>query len=521
LQKKSIPKLLIPLKLAAVDLQKLEGDFMQAKNCLMSIWRWALMAGFALSIIACSKSDKNQGDKNQNGGVDGSGGELSYFTYDSFADWLKTEHPAYVRDVVYRLVLIRKSALDDFQFHEDLASRFFGPNLDQLVNSVAKVKFVAARGACPSSNHPAGDAAFYPDGTICLSYNAFKNFPLEVMFKKMLVMSMHEISHLRHFSEDEAVQWQLMFEGSLGKNTILAGNSDYETLHDELTTMASHTGVAFRMLLERGEDAKLYACQYLARAEEHAHRYYSVGSSLPRYLNKKAKDVVFNMAVLALSCGEMSEQEITHAIRPLLEAFATTFAAIEQFESPFCTGNICAGRRPFNPSPDYMLKLWNALGKSYTAGSPYSEPALQAACEVRDVATGRLVPLVWNDGSADIPLGNSPHRLSIGFWGLGYALEKYIVPVKLDHDGPFQLLDGDGFVATAMFWMNGVLQPDVSKKIHARVALMNGHDRSDGVNKLGLAEPDIPYFAFNPFFWGIRKEPTIERQFDIDCWLKE
>lgn len=490
---------------------------MQVKRFFILVSRWLMMVGIVLTLGACSKQSKQA-----SGGVDGSGGQLRYFEFDSFADWLKNEHPAYVRDVLHRLILVRKSGQDDFKFDEDLAAHFFGADPDQLMELAGKIKFVAVKGACPSSNHPSGDAAVYPDGSICFSYNAFKNFPIEVELAKLLILTLHEISHLRGFNEDDAVKWQLKFEPPWGfSGVILTGNSDYKAAHSELAAMSDKIGWALKSLLSREENAKRYACERLARADEHVQRYFLVDQALPHYLDKKAHNAVTAMGQLASNCWEMSEQEIARAIPPVLQAFSTAFIAFEQFESPFCTGNICAGRRPYNPNADYMLMAWSVLEKSYTAKAPYTKPSQRPVCEVHDVASSQIVPLEWKDGSANLPLGNSKHRLTIGFFSEDNSFDKSFLPVNLSHDGPFQLVEGQGFVASSMFGIDGILKPGSVEKIHARIALMDGHPNPDKKNQLGLAEPDISYFMFDPFLMGIRNKPTIENQFDIDCWLQK
>lgn len=476
----------------------------------------SLILAFILSTIFLACAPK----PTENGGVDGSGGLLPYFADESFRDWVERDHQYFVRDLIHRLLIIQKNSPTDLGY-DDLASRFLGNDEAELWQIVNSLSYFTADGPCPSKDNPNSDSSVdHLSKKVCFSYSAFKNLPFSHMETKLLAMTMHEIGHLRGFTEAEAVKWQLRFDGGrIGERAILVFNRNHREVVTTLHKFSDAIGSAIDALLRRDKTSRQEACEHFARAEERAQDFYSSTQLIPTYLKEQINEK-FQTPILDLryDCHTKTDRELAEIIDPLLNSIAEVQRNIENFESPFCHGNLCAFRRSAIPIDEKIIS-WNLKKKEFLAKKPYLVAVKgEVICSLKDLTDNREIPLSkegstrWETGSEVKPFLD---RLSIGEQFSGDVV------IELTHKGLVELIEADGFAA-AEFWMKGF----VAKGRHstARFAVLDPHQEKyrklPGESDFLAPEFELPYNVADPYLWIIKRAPSRIKEYLLDCWAK-
>lgn len=215
------------------------------------IWKTTILRAFlALTtfLSACQKADTHRSQSTHGqtvtageggGGVDGSGGN----THKSSKSEVQTAFDEVLKDLPGRLNQIYKNLrlvdkLYDDQYgggaHE-LMNDFISAVQDRvhtgpqpygvnLQNGQIKIKLQnsVCRGA---HEQTAGRAVGDIDhGAICISLERLKNVPPNVLHEEIFALLVHELSHLRGFSEEKAVRLQKLVASHPG--VYLPGNRD-------------------------------------------------------------------------------------------------------------------------------------------------------------------------------------------------------------------------------------------------------------------------------------------------------
>jgi hypothetical protein len=203
----------------------------------------------------------------------------------------------------------------------------------------------------------------------------------------------------------------------------------------------------------------------------------------------------------------------------------------EHYESPFCTGELCAGSRFFRYNPDEALLEWQAKKDLFSKQAPY--PAVdksQVVCQLTDLDEKKRVEMQSDtNGFLDLkplnaPLGdNATMGLNyLTYEGVHWAAGKgNDIIIELNHGGSVQLLESDGFTAN-LFSLRGVLVPGTADKASMRFALMDPTVKptkmEDGAQS---PQPDLPYFLRDSYGLPMRTSPAVLKTFQLDCELQK
>ncbi len=98
-------------------------------------WKKSLIAGISsLSLLSACQKSTEVGPAPQ-GGVDGSGGLVTYLDETSFSEWVSYDHTFYLRDLLFRLEKIKERSPEYYnEFPDDLANRFIGETPGEIQN---------------------------------------------------------------------------------------------------------------------------------------------------------------------------------------------------------------------------------------------------------------------------------------------------------------------------------------------------------------------------------------------------
>jgi hypothetical protein len=494
------------------------------------------VAGALLAMLSgCGDSKKAAPVAAAAGGVDGSGGKLSFIDGNSFEDWVVQEHKFYVRDLVHRLVQIRThtpTAMDSIGPESAaLASRFFGENPSDIQKLADSLTYYAVAGACPAANHVSSDASVSSDGRVCFSYRAFRNLSVRDAVPRLLAMTMHELSHLRGFNEAEATSWQLAFErGSLGRGTILTFNENYRLTKETLKKANGKVANALRALFTRREGAKAYACESLGQADDRLQDLLFFSYELPAYIRQDLTDSVRESILFAYaSCPRKSELEIASTLAPILRSLASVARKLERYESPLCTGELCVGTRVSTGELEEVLLEWTAKQDKFARGELYPRvDPKKVVCQLQDLTDQRAIELTENrHGYYDLEaieatddMDGPQAMLLVPPRGETEATQTEVV-IKLTHGGSVQLLSASGFVAHA-FALHGILVPGTQEKSTVRFAVMNPERNAPSHSESRLLPlTDPPYTVRDVYALSIRRAPTVIKEYELSCQLQQ
>jgi hypothetical protein len=493
-----------------------------------------LLAGlnaFVLIAMACllvSCKDVDQLKLAAAGGVDGSGGNLRIHNFDSFKNWVEVNHPSYVRDVIHRLVIIDQNYPDSFSNENEILKRFLGERPEKFEVMLKSVKYNIVSGTCQSNNHPESDSdsAVNNDKVICISYQAFKRFTSLEIIRKLISMTIHELSHIRGFDEADASKIQALFENDFANTfageTILVNNGTYERNRDMIGKVGKHLSNAMSALSSNSQRS---ACNSVLLAGSQAESYFIMMAQLP---NTMAMDILDSFMAPAYSltetCDNKTIEELKIIIPKLLKESIRINRMLEAYESPICTGSLCTRRRWVNQianTPEEMLLKWNLVKQDVGMTRPQTE-SKNIHCKLTNLTDHKEVKLVRED---DLSYEIEKDELEAkNFKRISIQKDdgiKSIANVSFQHYGFIQLMSANGFTDN---WetLNGFLQQDVNKEVSARFAIMNPNIvEYDTSGKYGdYTLPSLKaYNNFNPMFHAITSIPTIERNYELKCEL--
>jgi hypothetical protein len=484
-----------------------------------------------MQLIGCA-NPKDDSKKLPYGGVDGSGGNLSFFDQQSMQEWLVNEHPYYVRDLIHRLEQIRKNSPKDFdRIPNNLPLRFLGDSPGEVQKIADKVSYQIVSGSCLGTNGKWADASVSADGRICFSYRSFQNLSLEDLVRKLLTMTMHELSHLRGFSEEDATAWQLAFERTyLGAQTILTFNQIHRQNKDTLEKLTTKISWALDTLIDRKSDSKENACRYLAMADDRAFDLYrGLANSTPSFI----VDYIFAKVTRPLhqveeNCRKKSELELADRLASILGSLNGLALKIEAYESPICTGELCVGTR-FTKTRylgDVLLR-WQARKSEFVSGRPYSIANVDSVtCQLIDITDNKSVELKKNEqghynleGLYPSQAKENPISLIVAESIDSFSDCPVEVSVELSHRGDVQLLSGTGFSASSL-GIRGLLTPDTMRGISVQFAIMDPQTNPPSKrDDEAFSQNDLPYYFRDVYFHSIRRAPKILREFQLNCQL--
>ncbi len=207
---------------------------------------------FLLFLISCSSDsgDPSGITLKQKGGVDGSGGNLTKVSYKEFREVVTNQLPFLTQTLINRTqnylsyrgtdkLLVKelnnKPDIIDGEYTsiystipEYITQLFTSTNKFKLL--IKKISYHPKKGQCISDNHKdeMTDAAINSAGVICLSYDSFKGYEGTNLLRKLLVITMHEVTHYAGGDENEASEVQNFYDThKVGKNLILIGNQRF------------------------------------------------------------------------------------------------------------------------------------------------------------------------------------------------------------------------------------------------------------------------------------------------------
>lgn len=488
-----------------------------------------LVSVLSIGLTACKSNNNSQP---VTGGVDGSGGDLSYIVDESFQDWVTNDHHFYVRDLIHRLFLIQKNSPQDFGTQPKLASDFLSIGEDELQKLAASIRYQVVPSYCSSSNHGSSDAAVTPDGKICFSYLAFKNLGLQTFIPKLLSLTMHELAHLRNFSEADAQTWQLLFErGRLGKKTILSFNEDYRITRKMLSNIISDAVVFGEYIISTSESLNKSACVKLGGVQARVSDILFYYQNLPSYLRDELDREIIT-PFYGISCESDSKVMMMSKLEKILAGVNKIEQKIENFENPLCTGELCAfSRRRSKNDPKVFLAEWESKKQKFFSGTAYEKNRVSDVnCTLTNTNTGAVQKFETNaDNSEETYTSHDLSKIDNELSSLVIQPthiyedrelnEKQYTSISIEvmHGGPMNILESKGF-ASDRLWLNGVLvqKGDVTK---VKFAIMDSGKNSVpsevGPNPLG----DVPYYLSDATIQSFYLAPKLLRSYELECRL--
>ncbi len=269
-------------------------------------------------LMSCGVKEKYSSAKiaSAEGGVDGSGGNLTSFEKGSLDQWLREEHPFLVKETINRLLFLQENSPQDFEFMEGLPEKFLGNDPAVIWDLVNSAKYFV-KDQCFSTDHAGGrsDAAINEKGEICFSYSAFKNLSVHEMGLKLITMTMHELSHLRGFNEDSAEKWQTYFSASsrnkLGDLTVYFMNHDYLYFKKSLANYTTDIANAFVLTLNGKEQEDYGSCAYIQSATRKTIDIFQGDKFLPASMRLDwLENIIRPIVSIRGNCSKLSRPEL-------------------------------------------------------------------------------------------------------------------------------------------------------------------------------------------------------------------
>jgi hypothetical protein len=163
---------------------------------------WTLV--LTLAVTACDKKSENQG------GVDSSGGDLSFMPFDEFQGLAKEVFNSEVSHILYRISHLRTTSNEaDFQAPE---VGLLLQNYKDQPNILKSTKLIVSPGPCIGDGVHRDGSANIEDSSICVSYPAFKRLNKRAAYGSLGILMIHEISHLLGLNEEQCVSLQKVLE---------------------------------------------------------------------------------------------------------------------------------------------------------------------------------------------------------------------------------------------------------------------------------------------------------------------
>lgn len=464
-----------------------------------------------ITLISCKS---NSTEDQREGGVDGSGGLLPAWSKSGLQNWLKDDFPFELRDVVYRLELIKSRSPDALPFDQAMTDSLFGSTPGSLMNLVNSINIEVVDGYCQSVDHGgASDASVDQSGRVCISYIAFKNIPFETLYKKMISMIFHEVGHLRGFTEQEAVALQMKFDrGSLGEQTILTLNKDYRELREVFRRINSKLSLALVTLLKKSViNDRQESCDLINLAQDRYVEFYKYSRTLPKYLiNQIDEPYLKSLMSLGGYCDStsISDNELGEKLVDILSQSIRIEHELIEFESPMCDKKICANR--INYYSQMAIQEWNLFKNLNTQNLKDKEiDHSEVKCDVTDLKNGKTFDFVFPD--SDLTKDNQYLAIKgeVPGYTFGILLTKnspmhkfYLFEIVLFSQREISIVqDGAPVFQVDSSLIGGKLVPNLQEKVSTRIGIME-------------IEGNI---GFDPFFSPIRKKPTLSGEFEFKC----
>jgi hypothetical protein len=483
----------------------LKGELMKNTFALLLV-----MACLVLG--ACQKKSDNQ----PSGGVDGSGGDLSYWDDKDLESWIKLTHKSHVRDFVHRLFLVKENSPEDLGQYRDLTERFLGNDKDQLLAEIDKVSYKLVQGRCSSSDnngHKDSDGA-YSAGTICLSYQTFKNMSYESLVPKLIIMSLHELAHMRGFSEEDAVRWQLVFDGKwrLSKKILTWQNYEYKEVYDTLKSIDQSLSSTYSAVINKWEDSKIHACGNLTAAVKVSMEFSYLSQWTPNYIKHFIGDEIQQPLLSASgNCAKTNQVELLEKLNPIVNALITANRMMAQFDSPFCTGMFCLNSYP-SFSVIQMLKYEKVKSLVKKNKKPNPVKFDKIKCALTRLDDGAEVPLKItsdDDELRALAIANDPRFLDLKGVELQIMYDVFAdaTAVLINHSQTLAPLDDANDFVPRGFDLVGFFFSAEQKEISTRfVTIQERYAHAD-------------YLVYSSFNQTLTEAPPIISKYEARCSL--
>lgn len=444
-----------------------------------------------VSVLALMGCPANKSDSSPaSGGVDGSGGDLVKVSPQVFDEFLSQKHVYFVRDIVDRLYWIKEKSPRDFENSSGLAARFLSEDKSEMYKLIESLKYVSSTEGCLSQNdgeHRITDASI-SGNTVCLSYAAFKNFSISDMTNKLLILTMHEISHLRGFNETEAQKWQKQFEDYQTLSaTILTHKDGYDNLGKALEKISNNLGYGLMYFLNRDSEQNQLGCYSIISASEQAENILKGFGVVPGLLNEKLTNLYRLVAFLKYDCQSPAKGFEKKLVLKTVEAL-TQLDEINDlartYESRFCYEYSCSQSYYDTSTPKAPLLVWYSLRDFYLHDRSYEvTPIKDIKCEIYSFKDQQTEPISFNytqysdgyvTGSSTVENYGDGRELTVrvSYQGINVLPMKSKGPVLIEvsYNGNEKIVKSNNFVV-AGFGLLGVLQKGLHEKAEVHFAL--------------------------------------------------
>jgi hypothetical protein len=458
-----------------------------------------LLCGFGFT-LACSS---------QSGGVDGSGGNLRKIEYSAYSSYVTQFHRFFVKDVAFRIALIAENSPEDFFLNTERWLQFIGNDLDEFVELVDRVKFVPRKDWCESVDHPEGvsDAAINSKNEVCLSYPAFQNFDHMDFIRKAVILTFHELAHLRGFDEvfAKSIQADLEGEVGLGSKVLLVNSDQHERFWGSFREFSNFSAQALVEIVNtESSTVPAKACSYLG-----ASLIQSLGVSLPKYLNDRISFLQVTLRSLEGGCRNLDKVDLANQISNFLGKVLEFSEMYRSYAFRNCQ-NLCTPTRFHLGGVESALSYWK-IKRALILGRIDAKTKMEnVACRLLNEDTNEFLDFrpVDENSYKDTFFEVGHNGIDVVSFERGHSSIGPTIQVSLRHNGAMEVLSSTGSVFSEATAFAGLVQEGVSQRFSIRFAHMEGHEGKG-----------LPYSLKGPIFNTIRLAPQIKERFELNCQL--
>jgi hypothetical protein len=526
----------------------LRGAYMKRipETFLNFLFRDSIKILFLLCLLSCSKQNKGpetlaKNDAAIEGGVDGSGGNLKTLTREELNSFIENELPYFIRNIIHRLKLIQKNkeTTEDDSVNSIKQEKFFNYLDDFLgrdakqINDIAKSVQYKVKDECYPDNHHniISDAAVSDTAVVCFSFRTFSKLPKPVLNYKLIAISMHELSHLRGFTEQEASEWQSYFElKEFNSKVFRFANEPYKEVKRDIQKGVGKIALALNALgIHNHNETRINnACQLIKLGTEILNNINHL-SDLSLVMPKHLKEIYWktilgplsrlNFGPITVQANPCNEKDIMSLGDKLEKIILSSIAFTDQlirYESPICRKNLCGFLRDHVPEISLLnWQLFKPLQKSKKS-APETEIE-NIRCTLKDIQNQEFIDLIPQDENNSFSFTDK--KTKVGRYQRPYSgviqIEKEFDPATKTHSSyvNIRLIDNSlkkmtepsGMHYLDPLWIEGKLQKGSIEIIISKFKLLNDSDGS--------------YHMGNTFYSIIKKAPNQLNEYELKCDL--
>lgn len=365
----------------------------------------------ALTLIACQNKSAN----NNNGGIDGSGGNLFEKDFAQVNRYLKGVKPE-LKMLTNRLRLIEKHLDGKYQSNtDDLVKKYLGSDQQQLDNLVDSMSFNLVDHPCNADAGNDRDAAVDSNGKVCINYKAFKSFESVELEKSLIALMAHELAHLRGFGEADAQLIQGLvysdkdhtvdrgFVGLDSDHFLLFDDENFWQFDSRMRDVVFSLDSATELLFKGEVNSVLDACTYLVSLVHQPSLVELSLRALPSYIQRTWEDSVslpIHESEGIKQCLLKSPLEVSEEIKIASIGMTKLLDELAEYKSGLCRNSNCLMNSAGSGRPEDFFNQYFQVKSKYvfTEQKPVETAIENVSCEIQNNLTKEVTKFTAKDG---------------------------------------------------------------------------------------------------------------------------